>query len=146
MARTCCLLAIFVVEWGRQIRLTDHTISFSALLLNRSLTSSKLQQWKDALAGIIGALGVESAADLMLCSLPALPHPALTIRVDGPDANECLNLRPSWSRSYECLAACLEGLGREEEGHLSKRLAAGQLRYVLCFLASFALRFQHRYR
>ena len=63
----------------------------SALLLNRSLTRSSIQQWKIALA----------------------------------DANECLSLRPSWSRSYECLAVCLQGLGREEESILSKRLAAG---------------------
>ena len=36
------------------------------------------------------------------------------------DAMECHKLRPSWSRTFECRAACLDGMGRRKEAHASQ--------------------------
>ena len=40
------------------------------------------------------------------------------------DANECVHLRPDWSRSHACRGAALEGLGRTAEAVLSFQAAA----------------------
>ena len=39
------------------------------------------------------------------------------------DAMECQKLRPSWSRSFECRAACLDGMGRRKEANASRNHA-----------------------
>lgn len=40
------------------------------------------------------------------------------------DAEDCIRIRKSWSRSFTCQAAALEGLGRKEEAECSRRLAS----------------------
>lgn len=40
------------------------------------------------------------------------------------DAENCILIRKSWSRSYRCQATALEGLGRMEEAERTRRLAA----------------------
>ena len=39
------------------------------------------------------------------------------------DAIECQKLRPAWSRTFECRAACLDGLGRSKEAAASRSLS-----------------------
>ncbi len=41
------------------------------------------------------------------------------------DAIECQKLRPSWSRTFECRAACLDGMGRRKEADASRSLSEG---------------------
>ena len=40
------------------------------------------------------------------------------------DCEECAKIRPSWSKTYECQAAALQGLGRIAEADATSRLAA----------------------
>jgi hypothetical protein len=40
------------------------------------------------------------------------------------DCEECAKIRPSWSKTYECQAAALQGLGRLAEADATSRLAA----------------------
>ena len=40
------------------------------------------------------------------------------------DAEACRQIRPSWSRTFECKAAALGGLGRKAEAEMCTRLAA----------------------
>ena len=40
------------------------------------------------------------------------------------DCEECAKIRPSWSKTYECQAAALQGLGRSAEADATSRLAA----------------------
>ena len=39
------------------------------------------------------------------------------------DSEACAKVRPSWSRTYECYATALEGLGRHQEAEATSRLA-----------------------
>ena len=40
------------------------------------------------------------------------------------DAEDCIRIRKSWSRSFTCQAAALQGLGRTEEAECARRLAS----------------------
>ena len=39
------------------------------------------------------------------------------------DGEACAQIRPSWAKTYECQAAAMRGLGRDEEAQASTRLA-----------------------
>lgn len=39
------------------------------------------------------------------------------------DGESCAKIRPSWAKTYECQAAAMRGLGREQEAEASTRLA-----------------------
>jgi tetratricopeptide (TPR) repeat protein len=83
---------------------------------------------------LLGALaeysaGLESALSVELRSA-LLVNRSITLATLGrfeealADGLACAELRPSWSRTYECQAAALHGLGHMQEADASARLAA----------------------